>query len=306
MTEQCNEATSAIDCMDAGEIVALINSEDKKIADAVQTQLPQIARAVELILRGMERGGRLLYFGAGTSGRLGVLDASECPPTFGVDRSLVQGVIAGGDLALRTSVEGAEDDMSMGATDVDTKDVGERDTVVGITAGGRAPYVLAALERARELGAATVGLCNVENAPLTVHCDVVIAPIVGPEVISGSTRMKAGTAQKMILNMLSTTVMIRRGHTYRNDMVDLRASNNKLRQRAVRMVMRLTDVDEETAMSALERCSWHVKTALAVLKMQCSPDEARAALADSNGNTRLALANYEAKMKSGILKERQP
>ena len=236
-TESRNPATANIDTVSTLEMVRLINAEDAKVAPAVATQLPHIAEAIDRIAARMREGGRLIYVGAGTSGRLGVLDASECPPTFNTAPKQVVGLIAGGNIALTTAVEGAEDDREAGARAIAALNVAAKDNVVGIASSGSTPYVLGALAEARRRGALTISLACNSPAPVEALADVIIAPIVGPEVLTGSTRLKAGTAQKMVLNMLSTGVMIRLGKTYGNLMVDVRATNAKLRQRARRIVM---------------------------------------------------------------------
>jgi N-acetylmuramic acid 6-phosphate etherase len=295
ITEQANPATLHIDTMDSLEIVTAINKEDQLVADAVQKILPRIARAVDIITERVKRGGRLLYFGAGTSGRLGILDASECPPTFGVEKGLVRGFIAGGKAAITCSIEGAEDNAEKGVSDAIKAKVTEKDTVVGITASGQAPYVLAVLKYAKEKGAATLGVCNVENPKLAEYSLVVINPIVGAEAISGSTRMKAGTSQKMVLNMLSTATMIHLGKTYGNLMIDMIATNNKLRKRAIRIVTQVTRVDEEEAAEALSRCGWNTKIAIVSLLLRCPIDEASSALKEAGGTVSGVLELYKSK-----------
>jgi N-acetylmuramic acid 6-phosphate etherase len=290
VTEAPNPATTAIDRLSSLEIVSLINREDARVAPAVRAQLPQIARAVDLIAERMAHGGRLLYFGAGTSGRLGVLDASEMPPTYSTPPELVQGFIAGGDAALRRSVETAEDDPAAGARTVQAAGVGAQDVVVGITASGGAPWVLGALAEARERGAATVGLtCDPDAPPLARHCDILIAPAVGPEVIAGSTRMKAGTAQKTVLNMLSTAAMIRLGKVYGNLMVDVHPTNAKLRRRAVRILQQAAGATEAQARDALAATGYEVKPALVMLLIDVDAAEARRRLAGSGGLVRQAI-----------------
>jgi N-acetylmuramic acid 6-phosphate etherase len=298
-TESRNPATQNIDRVSTLEMVRLINAEDAKVAAAVEAELPAIAEAVDRIAARMRDGGRLIYIGAGTSGRLGVLDASECPPTFNAAPEQVVGLIAGGNVALTTAVEGAEDDRETGARDVAARDVGALDSVVGIAASGGTPYVLGGLEEARRRGALTVSLACNRPAPVHELADVAIAPVVGPEVITGSTRLKAGTAQKMVLNMLSTGVMIRLGKTYGNLMVDVQATNTKLRARARRIVMqavnesrimnhesRITDEDIERI---LNTCNGEVKTAIVVLVNGVTPEEARRQLNAVGGVVRQAL-----------------
>jgi N-acetylmuramic acid 6-phosphate etherase len=281
--------------MDSLGLVTTINKEDQLVAGAVQKILPGIARAVDIIVERMKEGGRLLYFGAGTSGRLGILDAAECPPTFGVDRSLVQGFIAGGEAAITGSIEGAEDNEEKGVSDAKKAKLCGKDTVVGITASGQAPYVLAVLKYAKEKGAATLGVCNVENPKLAAYSLVVINPIVGAEVISGSTRMKAGTSQKMVLNMLSTATMVRLGKTYGNLMIDMMATNNKLRKRTIRIVAQVARVDEKAAAEALGRCEWNAKTAIVSLLLRCPVDEASSALTEAGGAVSRVLELHKAK-----------
>lgn len=282
-TEARNPRTAAIDSLSSLEIVQLINEEDARVALAVGEHLPQIARAVDVIVERLRRGGRLFYFGAGTSGRLGVLDASEMPPTFSAPPELVQGFIAGGDVALRRSAEAAEDDPEAGMQVVRQAGVGEKDVVVGITASGGALWVLGAVAEAQRRGAATVGLTCNPDSPLARQAEVVIAPLVGPEVIAGSSRMKAGTAQKMVLNMLSTATMIRLGKVYGNLMVDVQPTNAKLRRRAVRILQQAAGADKESAQCALEATGYEVKPALVMLLTGVSAAEARRRLAPAEG-----------------------
>jgi len=289
-SESRNVLTRRLDQRPAHQVVGLMHVEDRRAVRAVRAVLPDIARAVDAIAERMARGGRLIYIGAGTSGRLGVLDASECPPTFGVDPDVVIGVIAGGDVALRNAVEGAEDIAEDGAQAIADLDVRAEDTVVGITASGRTPYVLGALEAAQGRGALTVGIvCNLPS-PVADLADMVVAPLVGPEVIAGSTRLKAGTAQKLVLNMLSTGVMVRLGKVYDNLMVDVQQDNEKLRARARRIVMEATGVDEETATSLLRQSGGDVKVAIVSALVPCSPEEARERLHRSGGRIREAIS----------------
>lgn len=278
-TETINPRTVDIDLCDTWEILRLIHQEDQNVAAAVGHVLPQIARAVDVIAAGMRRGGRLIYAGAGTSGRLGVLDASECPPTFGTGHDRVVGVIAGGDRALRTPIDGAEDNEAWGGDDICRLKVGPDDAVVGISASGNTPYVVGAVRQAKALGAATVALCNAVPSAVAKAADVAILPIVGPEVIMGSTRMKAGTADKMVLNMISTAVMVKLGKVYQNLMVDLSADNRKLRDRAVRIVMEAVGVGRPEAEAALEASGGAVKPALLTLLCGCGLETAREMLA---------------------------
>ncbi len=289
-TEQINADTFHIDLCSSAEIVTLINREDQKVAAAVEKVLPQIAQAVDRITERLQRGGRLLYIGAGTSGRLGVLDASECPPTYGTDPAMVVGIIAGGDSALRTAVEGAEDREEEGRRDIRKNRVCGLDAVVGITASGHAPYVRAALNEARRAGAVTIAVCNTDPAEISSEADISILPVVGPEAVMGSTRMKAGTAQKMVLNMLTTASMIRLGKTYHNLMVDLTPTNQKLKDRTVRIVMAAADVSRAEAEHALAQAGGRTKPALLMLLAGCTLPEAEKALEENGGVIRKALA----------------
>jgi N-acetylmuramic acid 6-phosphate etherase len=290
LTEHRNPASATIDAMTARELVALINREDARVAPAVEHELDAIARAVEAIVERLRHGGRLIYIGAGTSGRLGVLDASECPPTYSTPPELVIGRIAGGDGALRKSVEGAEDHPEQGAADIAALAVGASDIVVGLAASGTTPYVIGALSAAREHGALTISIACSRPSPIEALADIAIAPLVGAEVVTGSTRMKAGTAQKLVLNMLSTATMVLLGKTYGNLMVDLRASNVKLRQRAARIVSEVCDLSSDDAHALLSACDGEVKTALVVHLRGCSPQQAREHLRAAGGVVRLALA----------------
>lgn len=288
-TELPNPETAAIDRASSAEIVELINRQDGVVAEAVGTQKVVIAEAIDRIAAGLAAGGRLVYLGAGTSGRLGVLDASECPPTFGSAPETVVGLIAGGPAALTRAIEGAEDDEAAAVADLRAIEFHSRDVLVGIATSGQTPYVLSGIRYARSLGAVTIGLTC--NAPSALHelVDVIIAPVVGPEVIAGSTRMKAGTATKMVLNMLTTGAMIRRGKVYGNWMVDLRATNTKLRRRCVRMVCRLTDLDESAARELLLQSDGQLKTAIVAARCGVSIEEARARLLTASGHLRSAL-----------------
>ncbi|MGI8691090.1 MAG: N-acetylmuramic acid 6-phosphate etherase [Thermomicrobiales bacterium] len=289
-TEKRNPATTAIDRMSALEIARVMNAEDATVAAAVQRELPQIARAIEGITARLRQGGRLVYIGAGTSGRLGVLDASECPPTFGTPPELVVGWIAGGPAALTRSIEGAEDSAEAGRADAARLDIAAADALVGIAASGRTPYVLSAIGYAKERGALTVGLaCNADT--LLAHMtDIMIAPVVGPEVIGGSTRLKAGTAQKMVLNMLSTGTMIVLGKTYGNLMVDVQPTNDKLRRRAIAIVREATGLRESAAEALLHASDDDVKTAIVAALASIDPVAARDRLAAAGGVVRTALA----------------
>ena len=289
ITEAPNPRTAAIDTLSSLEIVALISDEDARVAGAVREQLSQVARAVDAIVERLRCGGRMFYFGAGTSGRLGVLDASEMPPTFSVPPDLIQGWIAGGDSALRRSSEAAEDDAAAGAQAARDAGVGSADVVVGIAASGTTPWVLGALGEARARGAVTIALTCDPGAPLARAAEIAITPIVGPEVIAGSSRMKAGTAQKMVLNMLSTATMIRLGKVYGNLMVDVRPTNTKLRRRAVRILQQAAGAGSEAARAALEETDYEVKPALVMLLSGVDADEARRRLAEAEGFVRYAV-----------------
>ncbi len=289
LTEQRNLLTTDIDTLSTLDMLALINTEDQKVAMAVRDELPNIAKAVDAIAARMQQGGRLIYIGAGTSGRLGVLDASECPPTFGTLPELVVGLIAGGLSALTEAVEGAEDDRLGGAAEVAELGVNQHDCVVGIAASGRTPYAMGGLEEAKKHGALTISITCNRPSPLEKLAEIGIAPIVGPEALSGSTRLKAGTSQKMVLNMISTGVMIRLGKTYSNLMVDVQPTNSKLRERARRIVAEATGLDLEQATEILQACDGEVKTAIVAVLANTSPQEARARLHANNGYVRKAI-----------------
>lgn len=288
-TERINEETKRIDSCSTEEMVQLINRQDALVAGAVEKEKRHIAEAVDLISGKFRKGGRLIYLGAGTSGRLGVLDASECLPTFGTDPEMVQGYIAGGDAALRYPVEGCEDSGENGFSLMNDLKIGPNDAVVGITASGSTPYVLAALRRARERGAAVIGLCTNAHSKLEGFCDVCIAPEVGPEVISGSTRMKSGTAQKMVLNMLTTCSMIKLGKVYGNLMVDLKASNRKLEDRAKRLIVHATGTDECNAAKYLSLAQGHVKLAILMIESGLDAERAQAVLDRCEGHLAQAI-----------------
>ena len=289
-TELPNPHTEGLDRLPTEQMLARINDEDATVAGAVRAELPQIARAVDAVAARLRRGGRLLYVGAGTSGRLGCLDAAECLPTFGVPPEMVRGIIAGGETALTRAVEGAEDDAEAGARAMDEAEVGPEDAVVGISASGGAPYVRAAMARARALGALTVGIANTAGSALADAVDIAIAPVTGPEVLTGSTRLKAGTAQKMVLNMLSTGAMIRIGKTYGNRMVDVQATNVKLRARSRRLLREIGGVgDEETAAELLRQAGGSVKTAIVMARRAVDRAEAERLLDDAGGFLASAL-----------------
>lgn len=300
-TEERNPASMDIDARTTEEIVRIINSEDKRVAIAVETQIPYVSQAVELVVRTFKSGGRLLYVGAGTSGRLGVLDAVECPPTYGTDPKMVQGMIAGGEKAMFRAQEGAEDKEENGARDIDERNVGPKDVVCGIAASLRTPYVVGAVKRAKERGAKTLyvttnprsKLGQPEFQALAESIDIAICPEVGPEVVMGSTRMKSGTAQKLVLNMITTTAMIRLGKVYENMMIDLQMTNLKLRERAKRIVMTITGVSYDEAASFLGKADYHVKTALVMIKAGVAREEARRRLERADGFVRAAIEGKE-------------
>ncbi len=278
-----------LDTLDTMDILRVINDEDRLVADAVAREISRITAAVNAIVAAINAGGRLIYIGAGTSGRLGVLDASECPPTFNTDPTLVIGLIAGGDHALRHPIEQVEDRRDEGAKALEGVQLKANDIVVGIAASGRTPFVLGAIDYANAIGATTIGLCNSPSSALSQVARITIAPIVGPEVLTGSTRMKAGTAQKMVLNMLTTATMVKLGKTFGNLMVDVQSTNAKLRERAIGIVRNAANVSEETALAALAEAEGEVKTAIVASRLGISASEARARLSDANGIVRLAL-----------------
>ena len=281
-TEQTNPNTTNIDQLPTPDALRVMNAEDRRVAEAVERVLPAVARSVEGIVERLRQGGRLFYVGTGTSGRLGVLDAAECPPTFGVSPELVQGIIAGGYDACYKAVEASEDDKAAGATDLQARGVTAGDVVVGIAASGRTPYTIGAVEYARQLGALTICVtCNADTA-IAKAVDISIEPVVGPEVIAGSTRLKAGTAQKLVLNMLSTLTLVRLGYVTGNRMTNLKTSNIKLRQRATGIVMAECGLNEEQAMAALEAAGWDLRVAIVMQKTGASREQALAALQQSN------------------------
>lgn len=288
-TEQRNPASVDLDLLDSLEFVTLINDQDVGVAKAVEWELPAIARAIDAISERIRSGGRLFYIGAGTSGRLGVLDASECPPTFNSPPGLVVGLIAGGDIALRHPVEAVEDQPDAGASALREHNLQPADTVIGIAASGRTPFVLSAIACATDAGALTIGLCNTRNAELSAIVDIAIAPITGPEVLTGSTRMKAGTAQKMVLNMISTGVMVKLGKTYGNLMVDLQPTNAKLRKRAVGIVSEAAGISPAEAEAALVETEGNVKAAIVARLLNVPAAEALARLHAASGVVRAAL-----------------
>lgn len=288
-TEQVNEQSKNIDQQTSYGILEIMNAEDSKVGEAVQKCLHEIASAVDQIHLAIKSGGRLIYVGAGTSGRLGLLDAAECPPTFGTPHDMVQAIMAGGSEAILKAIEGAEDNAEQGAQDLKDKNLTPKDIVVGITASGRTPYVTGALNYAKELGAGTVAIACNKNSRVGQIADVAIEVEVGPEVITGSTRLKAATAQKMILNMLSTATMVKLGKVYQNLMIDVAPTNVKLVDRARRIISSITGFTYEKAAEALEQANLEVKTAIVMLEGGVSPEEARKALEEVEGLVRGAI-----------------
>ncbi len=288
-TEQRNPNSAEIDSKSTEEILRIINEEDKKVPLAVEKEIPYIAQGVEIIVNAFKNGGRLIYVGAGTSGRLGVLDASEIPPTYGAPVELVQGIIAGGYEALVVAQEGAEDIKEDGARDLKSRHLTDKDVVCGIAASRRTPYVVGAVEYARSIGAKTLYVTCTPRSEMNLDVDVAICPVVGPEVIMGSTRMKAGTATKLVLNMLTTTAMIKMGKVYGNMMVDLQMNSKKLIERSKRTLMIVTGVDYETAKKYLESAGGHVKTAIVMIEAKVSKEEAEKLLKDADGMVRKAI-----------------
>ena len=289
-TERKNPASAHIDELSPLDMMRVIHAEDQKAVDAVTPLLPKIAETAEEIARRIRLGGRLLYCGAGTSGRLGVLDAVECPPTYGTPPELVQGVIAGGTNAMFRAKEGAEDDERLGEDDLAALSVTELDTVVGLSASGRTPYVVGALRYAKQQGAFTVAVACASKSPIAAIADVDLTALTGAEVVTGSTRMKAGTAQKMILNMLSTGAMIRLGKVYGNLMVDVAATNEKLRERALRIVMEVSGCGREESASALRKADGQAKPAILIAAGKCTKEKAERLLQDANGQLAAALS----------------
>jgi N-acetylmuramic acid 6-phosphate etherase len=289
LTEQRNRRSMNIDARSVGGILRIVNTEDKKVAAAVGKEIPHITEAVDLVVDALKRGGRLIYVGAGTSGRLGILDAAECPPTYGTDPRIIQGIIAGGNRAVFRSIEGAEDCAQQGRRAIEKKRVTGKDVVCGIAASRRTPFVVAAIQRARELGAKTVYVTTNPRGDIDLDVDVGICPVVGPEVIMGSTRMKSGTAQKLVLNMITTAAMIRLGKVYQNMMIDLQMNSRKLQERGKRVLMIVTGVDYDGAEKALRAAKGHVKTAIVMIKAKVSAREARERLRATGGLVRAAV-----------------
>ena len=290
LTEQANFASAAIDTVSTGEALRIINAEDQRVAPAVEREIPAIARAVDVIVAALSSGGRLFYIGAGTSGRLGVLDASEIPPTYGAAPEMVQGIMAGGEAALARATETTEDDPAIGVRDLLGRGFTSRDVLVGLAASGRTPYVLGAVAEARRLGAATIGISCTPDSELSRAVDIAIAPLVGPEIVAGSTRMKAGTAQKLVLNMISTATFIRLGYVYGNLMVNVQPKNHKLLERARRIVAQAAGVPYERAAGLLETSGGSVRAAIVMARAGVSREEAERLLAASGGRIAKALA----------------
>ena len=288
LTEKRNKATENIDLMNSFEIAQAINNEDKKVAIAIEKVLPQIGEAIELVAQAFLKGGRLAYFGAGTSGRLGVLDASECWPTFGVEHGMVCGYIAGGDRALRFSIENSEDKAEFGLEDLNSFNPNKNDIIVGISAGGGPRYVLTVLEEAQKKGCKTIGISSNPEAKLQAFSDIFINPVVGEEAITGSSRMKSGTAQKMILNMISTGAMVRIGKTYQNYMIDVRMVNEKLVDRGCRFVSEIANVSYDEAYKYIQACG-KVKTACVMAIKKCTAEQAEEFLAQAKGVLRKVI-----------------
>ena len=289
-SEQPNPASETLDTLPALDIARLMNAQDKTVPLAVEKELPQIARAIEAAARSLRDGGRIIYVGAGTSGRLGVLDASECVPTFSAAPDQVIAVIAGGKDAVFTAREGAEDDARTGARDLEALDVGPNDTVVGLAASGRTPYVLEALRRANAAGATTVSVTCNTGSEMGREADIDIAPLVGPEILTGSTRLKSGTAQKMVLNMISTGAMVQIGKCFGNRMVDLQATNDKLKARAINLVREIAGLETADALQALEAADWDIKVAILTRLAGVDADRARRLIAENGGHLSRALA----------------
>jgi len=292
LTEQRNPASMDLDLLPTEGILRLLNAQDKLVPLAVEREIPYIERAVELVVKALRSGGRLIYVGAGTSGRLGILDASECPPTFGADPEMVQGIIAGGHAAVFRSQEGAEDNEETARVAIDQLNVGPEDVVCGIAASRRTPYVVSAVRRARERGAKTLYLTTNPRSEFNLEVDVAICPEVGPEVLMGSTRMKSGTAQKLVLNMITTTAMVRLGKIYENMMVDLQQTNRKLVERSKRILMMATGVDYDTAAEYLAKADGHVKTGIVMIVAGVSKEEAQKRLEATGGFVRLAARRH--------------
>jgi len=290
-TENRNQSTINIDSVSTIEMLQMINNEDKKVALAVEKEIENISKAVDIIVEKLHNGGRLIYIGAGTSGRIAILDASECPPTYGTDPDLVQAFIAGGDKAIVRSIEGAEDDSELGANELKAIDFNCKDVLIGIAASGRTPYVVGAIDYAVSVGAVTIGISNNPDSILDKACDISICPVTGPEAVTGSTRMKAGTSQKLVLNMISTGVMIKYGKVYENLMVDVKASNDKLYERSKNIVMEATGISESEAEEVLKETNYNCKLAIFMIISKLNIDAAKRILDENKGYIREALKN---------------
>lgn len=288
-TETRNQTTMQLDEMSVLEVVTVMNQEDVNVPKAIEKILPEIATAAQWGIDALEAEGRIFYMGAGTSGRLGVLDAAECPPTFGVSSELIRGFIAGGEKAFLKAIEGAEDSFTLGKDDLQSVDLTANDLVIGIAASGRTPYVLGALDYAKEVGCKTVAISCNANAAISAAADLAIEAIVGPEVLTGSTRLKAGTAQKLILNMISTATMVGMGKAYQNLMIDVMQTNEKLHVRAEKIVMEATGVDQKTAREKIDEAGGATKTAITMILADCSLQEATARLDAAKGHVRKAI-----------------
>lgn len=288
-TEKQNQDTLNLDRMSIKEALTVMNNEDEKVAKAIKEVIPQIEKAVKIIIEQFNKGGRLIYIGAGTSGRLGLLDASECPPTFGAPKEQVVGIIAGGKVAMTEAIEGAEDDVEQGKQDVVDINLNENDVLVGIAASGRTPYVIGALEYANDINVPTVAIACTKDSEIGKVAKIAIEAVPGPEVLTGSTRLKAGTAQKMVLNMLSTISMVGIGKAYKNLMVDVQPTNEKLVSRAKGIVMKATDVTEEVASQKLDDSGGDVKTAILMILLDIDKDTARGKLNETKGHIRKSL-----------------
>jgi N-acetylmuramic acid 6-phosphate etherase len=293
LTEQVNPASDGIDALPTARILEIVNAEDRRVAGAVAREIPAITRAVDAVVAAIQRGGRLFYIGAGTSGRLGVLDAAECPPTFSADPALVQGIMAGGEHALAHATETTEDDPAIGARDLRQRNFTARDVLVGIAASGRTPYVLGAIAEARRLGAVTAGISCTPDSELARAVHIAITPLTGPEIVAGSTRMKAGTATKLVLNMLTTATFIRLGYVYGNLMVNVQPKNVKLRDRAIRIVAKAAGVTNEVAEAMLEAAGNKVPTAIVMAKTGVNREAAEQRLTAANGSISQALGTTD-------------
>ncbi|GGA66677.1 N-acetylmuramic acid 6-phosphate etherase [Ornithinibacillus halotolerans] len=288
-TEMRNQNTMTIDSMSTAEILTTINREDMTVAKSVQQVLPEVEKTVEVVYQQLKNGGKLLYVGAGTSGRIGILDAVECPPTYSTAPEVVQAVMAGGINAIEKAVEGAEDDEDLGANDLKERHLTKNDVVIGIAASGRTPYVIGALKYAKQIGATTISLASNKNAVISQYADIKIEVVTGPEILTGSTRMKAATAHKMILNMITTTAMIKIGKVYENLMVDLKVSNHKLKERAKNIVSTITETSYETATTILEETNYEVKPAIVMIRTGVTLEEAKKYIQQADGFVRVAI-----------------